>query len=137
MGWKIVEQDGNRFRVAVAAGRNGVWVGWQGRASLIAPDRQAAGEAPEDDEIRAPMTARVVRIEVAPGANVAEGDLVAVLEAMKMEYRLTAPRDGVVADVLCAAGEQIDLGAPLVKLERSGTLADTAEDEVGDPAEAE
>ena len=43
-----------------------------------------------------------------PGAAVAKGDVLVVLEAMKMEHALTAPRDGVVAEVLVAAGAQVD-----------------------------
>ncbi len=50
------------------------------------------------------------------GAEVAKGDTLAVLEAMKMEHRLLAARDGVVAKVLVRAGDQVEAGAALVRL---------------------
>lgn len=51
------------------------------------------------------------------GQEVKQGDRLAILEAMKMEHSLEAARDGVVAEVLCAAGDQVEAGAPLVRLE--------------------
>ena len=51
------------------------------------------------------------------GQEVKSGDRLAVLEAMKMEHALVAVRDGVVAEVLVAAGDQVDAGAVLIRLE--------------------
>jgi len=51
-----------------------------------------------------------------PGQAVAEGDRLAVLEAMKMEHALLAARDGVVAEVLVGTGAQVEAGAALVRL---------------------
>jgi 3-methylcrotonyl-CoA carboxylase alpha subunit len=65
----------------------------------------------------APMPGRVVSVHVAVGQTVAEGDRLVVLEAMKMEHSMTAARDGVVAEVLVAAGDQVEAGAPLIRLE--------------------
>jgi len=48
---------------------------------------------------------------------VAAGDRLAILEAMKMEHTLTAPRDGIVAEVLALAGSQVEAGAALICLE--------------------
>jgi 3-methylcrotonyl-CoA carboxylase alpha subunit len=64
-----------------------------------------------------PMPGLVKAVHVAPGQKVAAGDRLAVLEAMKMEHTLTAARDGVVAEVLAAAGQQVEAGAALVRLE--------------------
>ena len=50
-----------------------------------------------------------------PGQAVAEGDRLAVLEAMKMEHALLAARDGVVAEVLAETGAQVEAGAALVR----------------------
>jgi len=71
----------------------------------------------EGGVVRAPAAAVVVAIRVAPGDSVAAGDVVAVLEAMKMETPLCAPFAGRVARVLVAANMQVDPGAPLVQLE--------------------
>lgn len=63
------------------------------------------------------MPGLVKAVFAKPGQIVAAGDRLAVLEAMKMEHTLTAPRDGMVAEVLVAAGVQVEAGAALVRLE--------------------
>jgi 3-methylcrotonyl-CoA carboxylase alpha subunit len=67
--------------------------------------------------ITAPMPGLLKTVHVAAGETVEKGQRLAVLEAMKMEYTLTAARDGVVAELLCAAGAQVEAGAPLIRLE--------------------
>ena len=62
------------------------------------------------------MTGKIVNVAVTPGAGVAENDLLVILEAMKMEYRLAAPRAGKVEAILCREGDLVDLGATLVRL---------------------
>ena len=69
------------------------------------------------DAMMAPMPATVVKLLVAPGQSVAEGDTVLVLEAMKMELPVRAPRAGVVTAVHCAQGELVQPGVALVALE--------------------
>ncbi|MFB2532521.1 biotin carboxylase N-terminal domain-containing protein [Paracoccus sp. p4-l81] len=65
----------------------------------------------------APMPGLVKAVFVSAGQAVATGDRLAILEAMKMEHTLTASRDGTVAEVLAAAGDQVEAGAPLIRLE--------------------
>jgi 3-methylcrotonyl-CoA carboxylase alpha subunit len=80
----------------------------------------ASGAAPiGEDAVRAPMNGRVIAVLVEPGQQVKRGARVAVMEAMKMEHSLTAPRDGIVAEV-AAAGAQVVEGAPVVRLEPGG-----------------
>ncbi len=64
-----------------------------------------------------PMPGLVKAVFVKAGQAVKVGDRLAVLEAMKMEHTLTAARDGIVAEVLVAAGAQVEAGAALVRLE--------------------
>ena len=64
-----------------------------------------------------PMPGLVKAVFVAAGAEVKEGDRLAILEAMKMEHTLVAGRDGVVAEVLVEAGAQVEAGAALIRLE--------------------
>ena len=63
------------------------------------------------------MPGLVKAVFVAPGQAVAAGDRLAILEAMKMEHTLTAARDGTVAEVLAAAGDQVEAGAALIRLD--------------------
>lgn len=66
--------------------------------------------------VRAPTTASVWRWEVSPGERVQRGQRLLILEAMKMEIAVAAPKDGVVADLLCAAGAQVSAGQSLLFL---------------------
>jgi biotin carboxyl carrier protein len=104
-------------RLRVVRTARGVWVGWPGGAKFFgAETRDAAGGSAGSAEVRAPMTGRVVQVAVTPGATVRADDLLVILQAMKMEYRLTAPRPGTVERVLCAEGQMVDLGSTLVSL---------------------
>jgi urea carboxylase len=82
------------------------------------PAGAAAGG--EGEPVTAHLAANVWRMAVAPGDAVRAGDVVAVLEAMKMEITVTAPRDGRVASVACAPGDLVGPGQVLVTLEDDG-----------------
>jgi 3-methylcrotonyl-CoA carboxylase alpha subunit len=56
---------------------------------------------------------------VAAGDAVTAGQPLAILEAMKMEHTLTAPRDGTVAELMAAAGMQVEAGAALIRLDET------------------
>jgi propionyl-CoA carboxylase alpha chain len=66
----------------------------------------------------APMPGSVIRVAVVPGDVVSAGDVVAVIEAMKMEHQVVAPAAGTVAEVFVSAGQQLDTGQPLLRLEK-------------------
>ena len=67
--------------------------------------------------LAAPMPGRVVRVMTQPGARVAKGEPLVILEAMKMEHTIAAPSDGVVKEIHFADGEQVLEGAQLITLE--------------------
>jgi acetyl-CoA carboxylase biotin carboxyl carrier protein len=67
--------------------------------------------------IDAHITGTVWTIDVAIGDDVAEGDVVAVLESMKMEMPVEAEEPGTVAEILCEPGEAVTEGQPLVRLD--------------------
>jgi 3-methylcrotonyl-CoA carboxylase alpha subunit len=80
----------------------------------VAESDQASG-----DTIVAPMPGLVSAVRTVNGAPVRKGDPLLVLEAMKMEHMLTAPRDGVVAEVMVAERDQVTDGMLLLRLEPS------------------
>jgi 3-methylcrotonyl-CoA carboxylase alpha subunit len=69
------------------------------------------------DVVKAPMPGLLRKIATGSGQFVRKGDSLAVLEAMKMEHVLVAPRDGAVAEVLAVAGSQVEAGTALIRLE--------------------
>jgi len=83
----------------------------------IDPLLQAAGAQGDGNLIEAPMPGLVRDVFAKVGQRVTLGDRLAILEAMKMEHSLLAARDGVVAEVLAQAGDQVEAGAALVRLE--------------------
>jgi acetyl/propionyl-CoA carboxylase alpha subunit len=117
MSWIELDVDGRKTRVAVARAGNAVWVSWGGITKKLAPESSAsAAPIGEERELRAPMTGRVVKVAATVGAKTRAGDALVVLEAMKMEYRVAAPRDGVVESLGCREGDRVDLGHVLVTL---------------------
>ena len=65
----------------------------------------------------APMPGAILSIDIKPGDTVKKGDVLVILEAMKMEHRITAPRDGIVGSVQTEVGEQVENEQLLVTLE--------------------
>lgn len=79
--------------------------------------RTHGSEGSGDGRIIAPMPGRVVLVKARPGDGVTTGQELLVMEAMKMELAVRAPRDGVVADVRASAGDFVEADAILVTLE--------------------
>ena len=78
----------------------------------------SASGAAADGAILSPMPGRVIAVAVAAGESVAKGQKLVTLEAMKMEHTLTAPFDGVVAELDASEGLQVSEGALLARVER-------------------
>ena len=80
-------------------------------AAPAAAPAVAAGEV-----VAAPMPGNILKVNCSQGQAVKAGDILVVLEAMKMENEILAPRDGTVAQVVTTKGAVVDTGAPLVVL---------------------
>jgi len=106
----VVEVEGRRLKVGVPAG---IFQAGQ-RASLgKAPKRIVSGlsqSATSEGKVTSPMQATVVKIMVSPGSAVVTGDIICVLEAMKMEQPITAPMDGTVESVGVSVGDSVTGG---------------------------
>ena len=91
----------------------------QAASKIIAIDVFShAGDAPtQGGRLSAPMPGKVVSFAVQAGDAVKAGQVLAIMEAMKMEHTIAAPADGVVAELLYAPGDQVAEGAALLRLE--------------------
>ncbi len=88
------------------------------RLGLYEEDFDAlAHDAGTADRITSPMPGLVISLAVQVGDVVAEGDVLMVIEAMKMEHNINAPRDGKVSGVVCAVGDRVAEGIELVTFE--------------------
>jgi acetyl-CoA/propionyl-CoA carboxylase biotin carboxyl carrier protein len=110
-----VTLDGVTRRYAVAATADAVWIARDGhhlevRTAVVA----RAGAGAHAGSLEAPMPGTVLLVHVANGDAVEEGDLLLVLESMKMELSITAPHAGVVAGLDLSPGDRVALKQPLV-----------------------
>lgn len=86
-------------------------------AQAAAPAPAAAPVPAGAETVNSPMPGTIVSVNVSAGQNVKKGDVLVVLEAMKMENEIMAPRDAVVASVQVNKGDSVDSGTPLVSLQ--------------------
>jgi 3-methylcrotonyl-CoA carboxylase alpha subunit len=86
------------------------------RITVLDPLAHAGEAAQEGGRLTAPMPGKVVSFAVKAGDKVKAGQALAVMEAMKMEHTISAPKDGTVAELLYAPGDQVADGAELLKL---------------------
>ena len=98
-----------------------VEVGPQGQLTSVSPAAAPAAAAPvvaaqDAESIPAPLAGNIFKINVHAGSEVAEGDILVVLEAMKMETEIRAARGGVVQELLVKEGDSVTVGAPLLSL---------------------
>lgn len=84
-------------------------------ASAAAPAPKAAAPAGATT-VEAPMPGKILNIKVSEGQAVKFGEVVVIMEAMKMETEIVAPADGTVSKILVKAGDSVDTGAALVAL---------------------
>jgi len=118
-----IVRDGRRRTVFVAAERDRRWAFVDGAVFEVdvapAGARRRHGSRHHHESLSAPMPATVVKVAVTPGTAVARDDVVLILEAMKMELPIRAPRAGVVEAIHCREGELVKPGVPLLDLDET------------------
>ncbi len=111
----VVEVGGKRIEVTLPAGS----MAMASAAAGPAPKRAKRGKstsAASGDSLTSPMQGTIVKIAVADGDEVAEGDLIVVLEAMKMEQALNAHKSGVVSGLAAGVGDVVPTGTVICEI---------------------
>jgi 3-methylcrotonyl-CoA carboxylase alpha subunit len=121
-GMYRVQHEGRSDLVYVAGPPADRWLFWNGRVyhrpfQEARDARRGSAAADARQTLTAPMPATVLDVLVAPGASVARGDTLVILEAMKMELPVRSAADARVVSVACRRGELVQPGAVLVELE--------------------
>jgi len=115
----VVEVDGKRIEVSLPArmlqSASGIATGGRAPKRKISSHHGSSGAS--DKSIKAPMQSTVVKLAVAAGDKVVEGEQLLVLEAMKMEQSISSPRDGAIKSVKVAIGETVPSGTVLIEFE--------------------
>jgi biotin carboxyl carrier protein len=129
--WHSLLLDNRSFETQLRPGEDGDWqvvvAGRPYRTALdpppesvdhlegrsCSPAEEGSAPPPAQACVRAPLPGMLVEVRVADGDQVAEGDVVAILESMKMHLELCAPRAGTVTALTAGPGREIDLGEVL------------------------
>ena len=118
----MYKRQGKRLEVVLPAS-----LGTGGGSGAVKPAKAkkrsrsgGAAAAASGNALTSPMQGTIVKVAVGEGDLVAEGDLVVVLEAMKMEQPLTAHRAGIVIGLSAMAGETVSAGAIIALIEDDG-----------------
>ena len=131
---RTVKVNGQEFEVDIELNEDGTYQATvEGQSFLIeVPNAQAAprarrgggGKKKKSGTVSANIPGKVVTVEVKEGDVVKEGQVILILEAMKMQNEIQAPVDGTVINVACEEGQAIEANVPLVVIEPEPTDED-------------
>ncbi len=111
------KKDGQKISAQVMG--NDLWIHTNGQTFVVDHQKKSkkfgAQSAELKDQLTAPMPGRITKLYGSPNSRVKKGEVVVVMEAMKMEYSLKADFDAEIDQVNCKEGEQVTLGKILVK----------------------
>jgi len=111
-----VSVAGQEYVVAVTDGGDVAKLAATGAAPVAAGAAPVAAPVGGGDPVAAPLAGNIFKVNVAPGQQVNEGDVIIILEAMKMETEIRAPRTGVVGSINVKEGDAVQVGETLLTL---------------------
>ena len=92
------------------------WIHFDGHIFCIEKSEAGSSNSDSDEGMTAPMPGKILEVKVADGESVESGQLLLIMEAMKMEHRIVAPSDGIVSKINFSAGDQVQQGDVLVEM---------------------
>ena len=111
----------DNYKTIVSSEENQRHVFWGGKVFKLEKMERTGFDAQIEEkltgDVESPISGKVVKIEVKEGQEVTANQLLVIVEAMKMEYRITAPFDSKVMDINVEPGKQVEIGQLVVKLE--------------------
>jgi biotin carboxyl carrier protein len=118
---KFIEVDGKMTPVYAQKLRGEVWLHFNGRTFIYEDESQSqakkkGAKAAHAGDLLAPMPGKVTKLLKNAGEDVKKGDVVIVMEAMKMEYTLKSDGDGKITAINCQVNEQVSLGKVLAHI---------------------
>jgi acetyl/propionyl-CoA carboxylase alpha subunit len=111
----FIEHESNWYWVWALKNRDQIWYHWKGQSfvTTLHSENKVRGSKQQKSgsgEVKAPMPGKIMKVMKAQGAPVKTGDVIIVMEAMKMEYSLEADKDGQVDVVNVKEGQQVSVG---------------------------
>lgn len=110
-----LEPDGNNWKATVEGESFIIEVG--GSSPTPGKKRRSGKKRKKSGVVSSTIPGKIITVEVDSGQNVSEGDVILILEAMKMQNEVLAPVSGTVIEVNCEAGASIEANLPLVIIE--------------------
>ena len=124
VGEEVFEFPANAFHRAAFLKQGGdILLQVNGREYRIVEAAKQRKGGSNGGNLQAPMAGKIIQILVEPGDTVKAGDILLILEAMKMEQQILAPQDGVVDRVLCQENEQVRAGAELIVMRETANVS--------------
>jgi biotin carboxyl carrier protein len=124
VGDEVFEFPANVFHQAAFVKRGGdILLQVKGREYRIVEAGKQRNLGANAGNLQAPMAGKIIQILVQPGDAVKVGDVLLILEAMKMEQQILAPQDGVVDRILCRENDQVSAGAELIVMRETAEIS--------------
>ena len=114
---RIYFEDGSKAWAHVAKVGDVWWVHVMGHTLQFEVVEAGASSADDEGGLTAPMPGKILEVHVSEGQSVTSGDVLMVMEAMKMEHKIVASNDGKVASIHFKEGDQVPQGAELLTLD--------------------
>lgn len=107
------------IKAVVAEGNKNMFVFLDGNTFNMKRVLPTSKRVEKKDGLVSPISGKVVNVKVEEGTSVKKGDVLMVIEAMKMEYLIKAPFDGIVKKIYLSVDEQIDMGMTPIEIEKT------------------